>query len=78
MIDTNKKKLEAVSEGIMRVSEAAVFLSVSKDVIHDLMDSGELEYVDYTKPTNVRRVRRPTRKSVMEYAANRVVLTGGE
>lgn len=71
---TPTNKLEAISQGMMTVTEAANFLGVCNDTIHDLMDSGRLEYVDYSKPENVRRVRRPTRKSVMEYAASRVVL----
>lgn len=76
MISHKDEQLEAVSQGMMTVPDAAEFLGVCNDTIHELMDGGQIEYVDYTKPSNRRRIRRPTRKSVMEYAAKRVVLTG--
>lgn len=76
MISVKDQKLEAVAEGMMTVPEAAEFLGICPDSVHDLMDAGEIDYVDYSKPENRRRVRRPTRKSVMEYAAGKVVISG--
>jgi hypothetical protein len=75
---TKNEKLEAVAQGMMTVPEAAEFLGICPDVVHDLMDAGQLEYVDYTRDGGKRRVRRPTKRSVLEYAANRVVLANAE
>ena len=74
MIQPSDQQMEAVAQGCLSVSEACRVIGVKRDFVLGLMDDGELDYVDLTRPGAPRRNRRPTRKSVMEYAARHVVL----
>jgi excisionase family DNA binding protein len=57
---------EMVSEGLMRVAEAARFLSVSRAHLYALMDRGELPWV------KLGRARRIPRAAVIRLAATNV------
>ena len=59
-----------VADGLMTVSEAAAFLSLSRATLYTLMDRGELPFV------KLGRSRRIPRRAVIQLAAR--ALRGGE
>ena len=56
---------EVVADGLMRVAEAAEFLSQSRAAVYQLMGRGELPFV------KIGRARRVPRRAVVEFAASR-------
>ena len=60
------RNLELVSDGLMRVAEAAEFLRVSRSSVYQLMEGGELPWV------NLGRARRVPRRAVVDLAARLV------
>ena len=59
--------LDAVSEGLVSVREAAGFLGLGKSTVYELMDRGQLPFV------RLGRARRVPRKALREFAARNVV-----
>jgi excisionase family DNA binding protein len=58
---------ELVADGLQRISETARFLSLSRSLIYQLINSGTLPTV------RIGRTRRIPTKAVVELAANSVV-----
>ncbi len=67
---TDRDAAAVVSDGLLRVGEAAAFLSLSRATLYTLMDRGELPFV------KLGRSRRIPRRAVIQLAAR--ALRGGE
>lgn len=58
---------ELVAEGLQRISEAARFLGISRSLVYQLINAGDLPTV------RIGRSRRIPTNAVLELAANRLV-----
>lgn len=65
----NSAAIDLVADGLMSVPAAAVFFSVSRSKLYELMETGRLVYV------KIGRSRRIPRRAAIELAARN--LTGG-
>lgn len=61
---------EVDSDGLLRVADAARFLSVSRSTLYELMDRGELRYV------KLGRARRIPRQALSELVEKNLVGPG--
>ncbi len=60
-------KQEIVADGLQRISEAARFLGISRSLVYQLINAGDLPTV------RIGRTRRIPTKAVLELAADRLV-----
>lgn len=63
------ERLALVAEGRLTIAETSTFLRVSRATVYNLMDRGELPFVE------VGRARRIPKRSVLQFAAQ--ALEGG-
>ena len=64
------RKTELLEEGLTTVMEAASFLGLSRSLLYQLMDRGELAYVE------IGRARRIPRRALVELASNNLFWSG--
>lgn len=63
-----KRRGQIVGDGLLRLGEAEKFLAVSRYLLYELMDRGDLPFV------MVGKRRRIPRKALMDYAQKNLVL----
>ena len=65
-IESQRRLAGLVSDGLMRVQEAALFLGLSRAAVYQLMERGEMPWV------KLGRARRIPRRAVVGLAAGRI------
>ena len=58
------ERAELVADGLLTIQEAALFLSISRSKLYELMDNGELTFV------KLGRSRRIPRRALIDLAAS--------